>query len=87
MPRDYKPDWVKSSSLSLIPRGLQWFKEFGLEEGVKSIAAEYDRKTINVVDFKTVGCCHRRPIPALLSPSSCALLTKWPLLVVISHND
>ena len=66
MPRDYKPDWVKSSSLSLIPRGLQWFKEFGLEEGVKSIAAEYDRKTINVVDFKTVGCSHRRPIPACI---------------------
>ena len=55
MPRDYKPDWIKSSSLRLIPRGLQWFKEFGLEEGIKSIASEYDRKAINVVGFKKVS--------------------------------
>ena len=47
-------DWIKSSSLRLNNRGLIWCKEFGLEEGVKSLSVEYDRLSVNVMDAQVL---------------------------------
>jgi len=50
--QEYEPDWIKSSNVGLVSRGLARFKELGLEDDFKSTAAEWDRRTVNLIDVK-----------------------------------
>ena len=52
LPTTARPDWVKSSSLVISPRGLAWFRQFGLEKDVKSLGVGYDGREMTLVSAK-----------------------------------